>query len=73
MKPYPGTYEYTTKEALKKYLIIVHLELVEYLVENVFEIKSSVFRVLRKLLLVEPENATINIVTTYDTGIRFTS
>ena len=59
MKPYPGTYDKGSAERVFNY----RLSRARRVVENVFGIMSSVFRVLRKPLLVEPENAT-NIVMT---------
>lgn len=53
MKPYPGAHQEGTKERIfnKK------LSSARVVVENVFGVLSSVFRVLRKPLLLEPEPA----------------
>lgn len=53
MKPYPGVHQEGTKERIfnKK------LSSARVVVENVFGVMSSVFRVLRKPLLLQPEPA----------------
>lgn len=54
MKPYPGSWMKKTKERAFNY----RLSRARRIVENVFGILSSVFRVLRKPMLLEPEKAT---------------
>nr|CAI5823709.1 unnamed protein product [Callosobruchus analis] len=55
MKPYPGTHKKGSKERHYR------LSRARRVVENVFGIMSSIFRVLRKPMLLNPQNAT-NIV-----------
>lgn len=59
LKPYPGTYDKGAKERIFNY----RLSRSRRVVENVFGIMSSVFRVLRKPILLSPEKVT-NVVTT---------
>lgn len=57
MKPYPGVYDKGTKQRVFNY----RLSRSRRVVENVFGIMSSVFRVLRKPILLSPEKTT-NVV-----------
>nr|CAI5819401.1 unnamed protein product [Callosobruchus analis] len=57
MKPYPGTHKKGSKERHFNY----RLSRARRFVENVFGIMSSIFRVLRKPMLLNPQKAT-NIV-----------
>lgn len=57
MKPYPGTHEKGSKERHFNY----RLSRARRVVENVFGIMSSVFRVLRKPMLLDPQRAS-NVV-----------
>ncbi|CAK1587678.1 unnamed protein product [Parnassius mnemosyne] len=59
MKPYAGTHNKGSKERLFNY----RLSRARRIVENVFGIMSAVFRVLRKLMLLQPDTVT-NIVMT---------
>eukprot|EP00102_Acyrthosiphon_pisum_P018923 XP_016656133.1 PREDICTED: uncharacterized protein LOC107882382 [Acyrthosiphon pisum] len=54
MKPYSGVYEKGSKERVFNY----RLSRARRVVENVFGIMSSVFRVMRKPMLLEPEKVT---------------
>jgi len=62
MKPYSGTHDKGTKERVFNYRLIR----ARRTVENAFGISSDVFRVLRKLLLLEPQKAQIVESTRYD-------
>lgn len=53
MKPFPGNYDYGTKERIFNYRVSRGRRISE----NVFGIISSVYRVLRKPMLLEPEIA----------------
>lgn len=54
MKPYSGVYEKGSKERVFNY----RLSRARRVVENMFGIMSSVFRVMRKPILLEPEKVT---------------
>ncbi|XP_049804351.1 uncharacterized protein LOC126246423 [Schistocerca nitens] len=60
MKPYAGVYEKGTKEKTFNY----RLSRVRQVVENCFGILTSVFRVLRKPMLLGPEKASVIVLTT---------
>jgi len=59
MKPFSGTHPTNSKERVFNY----RLSRCRRVVENVFGICSSIFRVLRKPLLLEPEKAEIVVMT----------
>lgn len=59
MKPYSGLHPKGTKERIFNY----RLSRARRVVENVFGIMSSVFRVLRKPMLLEPEKAELIVMT----------
>jgi len=59
MKVYPGYHPKGSKERIFNY----RLSRARRLVENVFGIASSIFRVLRKPLLLEPEKAQLVVMT----------
>jgi hypothetical protein len=54
MTPYPGTYDKGSVDGVFNY----HLSRVHQVVENVFGIMASVFRVFRKPMLLEPDKVT---------------
>lgn len=58
MKPYSGVYEKGSKERIFNY----RLSRARRVVENAFGICSSVFRVLRKPLLLKPDNAQLIVM-----------
>lgn len=58
MKPYSGLYEKGSKQRIFNY----RLSRGRKVVENAFGICSSVFRVLRKPLLLKPENAQLAVM-----------
>jgi hypothetical protein len=59
MKPYPGLNPKGSKERIYNYRI----SRARRIVEHVFGVVSSIFRVLRKPMLLEPENAELMIMT----------
>lgn len=60
MKPYSGSYEKGTKQRIFNY----RLSRARRVVENAFGILTSVFRVLRKPMLLEPQKARNVVLTT---------
>ncbi|CAH1983784.1 unnamed protein product [Acanthoscelides obtectus] len=59
MKPYPGDFPKGSKQRIFNY----RLSRARRIVENVFGIIASVFRVLRRPILLQPENAEIIVMT----------
>jgi len=59
MKVYPGQHPKDSKERIFNYSICR----AQRVVENVFGLSSSVFRVLRKPMLLEPENVHLVVMT----------
>ena len=59
LKPYPGLHEKGSKQRIFNYRV----SRARRVVENVFGIMASVFRVLRKPLLLQPEKASLIVMT----------